>query len=325
MVGNRRHISKEVKEIIVRLTHNFTAKETAGILEVSERTVRRVRHLAMTTGRVVSIPLEVGRRRVITGLDAAYLESCIEHTPDLFLRELQERLYRARDIYVNISTISDTLHRRGFTRKKVTREASERNEELRDAYRRRIAENYRPDQLVFLDESACNRITARRSMAWAPVGTRARRRDCFIRGQRYSILPAISLDGLLFLLVLNRPFKAVDFNDFVDGLLDMMNPFPGPNSVIIMDNASIHKSQLLEPMVRARGMRIEYLSAYSPDFNPIEEAFSVAKAWIRGNRDYALGELTGREGDPYAMIWEAIAHSVTRENCRGWFRDCGYL
>ncbi len=69
---------------------------------------------------------------------------------------------------------------------------------------------------------------------------------------RYSILPAISLDGLLFLLVLNRPFKAVDFNDFVDGLLDTMNPFPGPNSVIIMDNASIHKSQLLEPMVRAR-------------------------------------------------------------------------
>jgi len=127
---------------------------------------------------------------------------------------------------VSIPTISATLRRRGFTRKKITGEASERNEELRDAYRRRIAGNYRPQQLVFLDKSACNRITVRRSIAWAPVGARARRRDCFIRGQRYSILPAISLDGLLFLLVLNRPFKVVDFNDFVDGLLDMTNQAP---------------------------------------------------------------------------------------------------
>ncbi|KAJ3803683.1 hypothetical protein F5876DRAFT_19429, partial [Lentinula aff. lateritia] len=57
---------------------------------------------------------------------------------------------------------------------------------------------------------------------------------------RYSILPAISLSGVLYLDVYDHSVKAVDFNIFVNALLDQINPFPGPNSVIIMDNASIH-------------------------------------------------------------------------------------
>ena len=69
---------------------------------------------------------------------------------------------------------------------------------------------------------------------------------------RYSILPALSLDGILHLDVEDRSYTAAMFNDFVDGLLDNMNPFPGRNSVAVMDNASIHKSPELEEMVLAR-------------------------------------------------------------------------
>jgi hypothetical protein len=56
----------------------------------------------------------------------------------------------------------------------------ERNEELRNLYQIRIAEEFQPDQLVLVDESACNRITTRQSMAWSPIGSRARRRDFFL-------------------------------------------------------------------------------------------------------------------------------------------------
>jgi hypothetical protein len=66
----------------------------------------------------------------------------------------------------------------------VSRVALERNEDLRDRYQMFIAKNFRPDQLVFVDESASNRITTRRGMAWSPIGTRARRHDYFVRGQR---------------------------------------------------------------------------------------------------------------------------------------------
>jgi len=116
------------------------------------------------------------------------------------LSELQHALHRARGVEVSEITIGRTLRRHGLTHKhvcnvslrqiytdflfEVSRAALECNEDTRDRYQIFIAENFRPEQLVFVDESACNRITTRRSMAWSPIGMRARRHDYFIRGQR---------------------------------------------------------------------------------------------------------------------------------------------
>lgn len=73
-------------------------------------------------------------------------------------------------------------------------------------------------------------------------------------------------------------------------------------------------------------MRLVYLPPYSPDFNPIEEAFSAIKAWIHCNREYALVELSNDRGvDPYAMLWKAIFMAVSPENVAGWYRNSGYL
>lgn len=105
---------------------------------------------------------------------------------------------------------------------------------------------------MFVDESAFDRRVSHRPYAWAPSGNRARRRDFFIRGKRYSILPALSLDGILALEVLDRPFTALTFNTFIEGVLDQMNPWPQRNSVIVMDNASIHKSEELRQMIENR-------------------------------------------------------------------------
>lgn len=66
------------------------------------------------------------------------------------------------------------------------------------------------------------------------------------------MLPAMSLDGILALEVLDHSFSTDDFNKFITRLLDPMNPFPMRNSVIVMDNASIHHSDELRHMVEAR-------------------------------------------------------------------------
>ena len=70
----------------------------------------------------------------------------------------------------------------------VSRDALERDEERRAAFQYLIGQNYTPDMLVFVDESACNRHTSKRRQAWAPSGTRARRHDYFVRGTRYLVL-----------------------------------------------------------------------------------------------------------------------------------------
>jgi hypothetical protein len=73
-------------------------------------------------------------------------------------------------------------------------------------------------------------------------------------------------------------------------------------------------------------MQLLYLPPYSLDFNPIEEGFSTMKAWIRRNKDYVRGELSGDPTcDPYTMLWEAVFTAMTPENIAGWYRDLGYV
>ena len=69
---------------------------------------------------------------------------------------------------------------------------------------------------------------------------------------RYSILPALSLNGIIALKVLDHSFTALTFNEFIKGLLDQMNLWLEKNSVIVMDNASIHKSEELQQMIEDR-------------------------------------------------------------------------
>ena len=68
---------------------------------------------------------------------------------------------------------------------------------------------------------------------------------------RYSILPVLSLDGILHLEVLDHTFTGKEFKDFVTSVLDQMHPWPMPNSVLVIDNAAIHKVPGICEMVEA--------------------------------------------------------------------------
>jgi hypothetical protein len=69
---------------------------------------------------------------------------------------------------------------------------------------------------------------------------------------RYSILPAISLNGVLHLDILTRSWTAEEFEQYVEALMDNMNPYPQKNSVLVMDNASAHHFDGLRGMLEAR-------------------------------------------------------------------------
>ena len=74
-----------------------------------------------------------------------------------------------------------------------------------------------------------------------------------ISHQSFSVLPAISLnDGILACNILEGSFCTETFENFIKGLLDDMQPYPGPNSVIVMDNCRIHKHPRIQEMIRDR-------------------------------------------------------------------------
>ncbi|KAK7041106.1 hypothetical protein R3P38DRAFT_346857 [Favolaschia claudopus] len=157
MSGNRRHIPKEQKDLIVVMAHHKSATEIADETGISLRTVQRVLRKWRQTGSTVRIPIELGRPRILTALEVDYLEGLVLRTPDVYTR--------------------------GYTRKTISRSALEASPLKRLAYQAAVG-IHPARRLVFLDESACNRHTAKRLKAWAPVGERARRLDFFVRGIR---------------------------------------------------------------------------------------------------------------------------------------------
>jgi len=225
-----------------------------------------------------------------------------------------------------LSTVWRALKRSGYTMMKLTRVAIERSVAKRAKYKYTIGLRYRSFQLVFVDESSCDRRTSYRGKAWAIKGGRAVRKSFFIRGKRYSVLPAISLDGILHVSIIEGSFTTETFTDFIDGLLDKMNAYPGPNSVIVMDNCRIHKSEEVREMIEARGMHCVYLPPYSPDYNPMEPGFSKMKAYIRheGQQFRAATESDDEKREVLTQLHNAV-FSITPEDAAGWFRHSGYF
>jgi transposase len=103
----------------------------------------------------------------------------------------------------------------------------------------------------------------------------------FHRDRRYQILPAYTQDCVLVSKVFQGTTDGALFKDYIEQLLQHCRPFPEPNSVLIMDNASFHHSERIEQMCCDAGVVLLYLPPYSPDLNPIEEFFAELKAFIK--------------------------------------------
>lgn len=177
--------------------------------------------------------------------------------------------------------------------------AAARNSALRCYYQYQIS-GFKACQFVFLDESGTDRRIGFRKTAWSPLGVAPIQRQSLHRGQRWQILPAYTLEGILACDVYQGTTDLSSFESFLEfKVLPKCNPFPATNSVIVMDNASFHHSDRIRQMCADAGVKLVFLSPYSPDFNPIEEFFSELKAFIR--RNWALYvKMTDRSHESFA-------------------------
>lgn len=179
--------------------------------------------------------------------------------------------------------------------------------------------HFSANQLVFVDESASNERNVDRRWGWSIRGDPCRVRQSGKRSKRWSILPAITIDGYLAWEIYQDSFTTERFNRFIrQDLMPYMTAYPGPRSVLVMDNHSIHHSEELTNLCAANGVLLVYLPPYSPDMNPIEQSFSQLKAWMRKNQ-----RLAGMIGSFKLFLDEAV-RSMSQRDCRGHFRRCGY-
>ncbi len=175
-----------------------------------------------------------------------------------------------------------------------------------------VAEQLEAIRLVFVDEMGTN-ISLSPLYAWAKKGKRA---HCSVprnRGANTTVLSSMSIEGMGPSLTVEGTTTSVVFEAYVEQVLA---PELRKGQVIVMDNLSAHKGQRVRELIEQRGCQLVYLPSYSPDLNPIEEAFSKIKRLVR------KAEARTKE----ALV-EAIGlalSAVSSRDARAFFEHCGY-
>jgi transposase len=165
---------------------------------------------------------------------------------------------------------------------------------------------------VFVDEMGTN-VSLSPLYAWSPKGKRAFGSAPRNWGKNVTLLASITRGGLGPCLAVEGATRREVFEAYLEHVLA---PTLKPGQMVVMDNLSAHKGGRVKEIIEGRGCELVYLPPYSPDFNPIEQAFSKVKGILR------RAEARTRQALIEAMGWALYA--VSARDARGFFSHCGY-
>jgi hypothetical protein len=168
-------------------------------------------------------------------------------------------------------------------------------------------------RLIVVDETG-TRTDMTRTHGRAPEGERLVGESVpRNRGKVTTVLGALSLQGLVAHLVVEGGTSLEVWGRFV---LDVLVPVLQTGDVVVWDNLAAHKCHALIDVIESRGARVVFLPPYSPDFSPIEPAWSKLKALLRKWRLRTHGAL-------HLGIQLALC-AITPHDAAGYFGHCGY-
>lgn len=190
--------------------------------------------------------------------------------------------------------------------------AGERDEFLRAAWRVLVAGEFDVGDFVFVDE--CGTHTSLAPIhGYSPRGERVYLEAPRNRGPNTTVLASMSVEGMGECLAVEGATTKVVFEAYVERVLA---PGLRAGQIVVMDNLSAHKGEKVRELIEAKGCEVLYLPPYSPDLNPIEEAFSKMKAILR------KAEARTREALIEAL--GAAISAVSSADALGFFEHCGY-
>ena len=182
----------------------------------------------------------------------------------------------------------------------------------RAAWRAEVAPTLDPARVVFVDETWA-KTNMTRTHGYAPKGDRLTDAAPHGHGHTTTFVGALRADGFIAPLVVDGAVNGDMFRAYVERVLV---PELRPGDVVVMDNLGSHKVDGVRAAIEAAGCRLRYLPPYSPDLNPIENAFSKLKRLLRSAAERTVGGLWNRIG-------QALDEFCPAE-CRNYFRHCGY-
>jgi transposase len=163
-----------------------------------------------------------------------------------------------------------------------------------------------------VDESSTN-VALTPRYGRAPRGERAHGKAPRNWGKNVTLISSITREGMGPSMSIEGSSDTESFGLY---MREVLVPSLEAGQIVLMDNLSVHKSAWVRDLVEEKGCQLWLLPSYSPDLNPIEEAFSKVKNLIRKAKARTLGAL-----------FEATAGAlgaVSEQDARGFFEDCGY-
>lgn len=168
------------------------------------------------------------------------------------------------------------------------------------------------ERFKFLDESSVN-MSMTRLYGRAAPDQRVVDHTPHPSGAQTTTLAVIGLTGITAPLVLPGAVNGAVFYGYLE---QCVVPTLKSGDVLCMDNLSAHKVTGIEALIQACGAHLIYLPPYSPDFNPIELAWSKVKTILRRHKARTFPDLI--EALNQALL------AITPQDIRGWFAHCGY-
>lgn len=175
-----------------------------------------------------------------------------------------------------------------------------------------VAGEFEAQDFVFVDE--CGTHTSLSPIyGYSPRGERLMLEVPRNRGSNTTLLASLTTEGMGECLAVEGATTKVLFETYVERVLA---PSLRAGQVVVMDNLSAHKGERVRELIEERGCQLLYLPPYSPDLNPIEEAFAKIKALLR--------RAAARTRETLIEALGAAISAVTSEDALHFFEHCGY-
>lgn len=169
-----------------------------------------------------------------------------------------------------------------------------------------------PERLVFIDETSV-KTNMTRLRGRAPMGQRLVGAAPFGKWRTQTFIAGLAHEGMIAPWVIEGAMNGAAFATYVE---TQLAPVLSPGTAVILDNLSTHKNEQAAAALRRRGCWFLFLPPYSPDLNPIEQAYSKLKAHLR--------RIGARTFDTLINAIGEVCDLFTPEECRSFFRHAGY-
>lgn len=299
--------------IIKKYENGKSISEISKELEINRNTITSIIRLFQNTGRVEVRVKRVPRRKKLSEEAKNFIRTEVDNDVSLTLKVIKQKLSESLNISCSVTTVENALKELHYSFKRVelvpVARNSENNVNSREIYCERFL-RLDESNVVFIDEFGVS-CSTRQKYGRSLVGTSPRKQVRAIRSKNFSVCAAICKKKILFYDVKESAYNREGFIQFLNNLFSVFGEEEMGPMTIIMDNCSIHKGDAVEEVIRNQGHTLMFLPAYSPQLNPIEEAFSKWKCLIKNSNSNSREELLN-------AIMISMAN-ITEDDCIGFF------